>query len=136
MRRHFQSSKGSGLNGIISQLHSVHTKSERNTRYSVYATTYIGNGSSISATKGALTIASDVVTTAKLYFLGVNAAALGIRVSDHNSFYEHVLNTMQLGDNVSLMALKGDMTVRAKNDHTGDVTSNNTNQTADDYENE
>ena len=90
----------------------------------VNATLTVGDGSTITATTGDLTIASHVDTHAKLSFLGVNA--IGISASGaKNDFTETVANKTKLGNNVKLRAQNGTMTVRADNKHTGDMSGYN-----------
>ena len=90
----------------------------------VTATLTIGNGCTITATSGDLTIASNVNTHATLSFLGVNSLGFSLSVAK-NEFTETVSNKTKLGRNVKLRAQNGAMTVRANNKHTGDMSSYN-----------
>ena len=95
-----------------------------NTIDTVNATLSIGNGASITAKEGALTIASDITTKATISYLGVNAIGGSITLAD-NKFKETIKNKVKLGNGVTLLAEKGEMTLRAKNNHTGDLKGTN-----------
>lgn len=95
-----------------------------NTTDTVNATLSIGNGASITAKAGALTIASDITTKATISYLGVNAIGGSITLAD-NKFKETIKNKVKLGNGVTLLAEKGEMTLRAKNNHTGDLKGTN-----------
>ncbi|MCQ2370874.1 MAG: leukotoxin LktA family filamentous adhesin [Akkermansia sp.] len=82
----------------------------------------IGNRNTITATSGALTIASDVCSYTDIKFYGVNAAAASLGVSE-NSFTETIDNKVELKDSVKLWAK--DSTVRAKSKHSGEMKGNN-----------
>ena len=86
----------------------------------VTATLTIGDGCTISATTGDLTIASNVNTQATLGFLGVNGLGFSLSVAK-NEFTETVSNKVKLGKNVKLRAQNGTMTVHANNKHKGDM---------------
>lgn len=67
----------------------------------VKATLSIGNGNTITATGGALTIASDITSNTTLSFAGVNAGGLSITKAGNN-FLEDIENETKLGNNVAL----------------------------------
>ena len=87
----------------------------------VTSTLGIGNGNTITARAGALTIDSFVKVDTNLSFLGVNAApGLDMRFAT-NSFIENITNNTKLGDGVQLHGANGAMTVRARSEHTGNM---------------